>query len=61
MQLAAEYWSIDSGFKETKHDESGYMGKIKFKRRKKIQSTPARYLTIERNNVHSEWKTGQAN
>jgi len=36
MQLAAEYWSIDIGYKETKHDEWGYMGKIKFKRRKKF-------------------------
>jgi len=35
------------------------MGKIKFK--KKIQSTLARYPTIERNNAHSELKTGQAN
>ena len=60
MQLAAEYWSIDIGYKETKHDEWGYMGKIKFKR-KKIQSTLARYQTIERNNAPSEWKTGQAN
>ena len=61
MQLAAEYWSIDIGYKETKHDEWGYMGKIKFKRRNKIQSTLARYPTIERNNAHSERKTGQAN
>jgi len=60
MQLAAEYWSIDIGYKETKHDEWGYMGKIKFKR-KKIQSTLARYQTIEINNAHSEWTTGQAN
>jgi len=34
MQLAAEYWSIDIKYEETKHDEWGYMGKIKFKRRK---------------------------
>jgi len=60
MQLAAEYWSVDIGYKETKHDEWGYMGKIKFKR-KKIQSTLATYQTIERNNAPSEWKTGQAN
>jgi len=36
MQLAVEYWSIDIGLKEIKHDESGYMGKIKFKRIKKF-------------------------
>jgi len=54
MQLATEYWSIDIGYKETKHDKWGYMGKIKFKIRKKIQSTLARYPTIERNNAHSE-------
>jgi len=60
MQLAAEYWSVGIGYKETKHDERGYMGKIKFKR-KKVQSTLARYQTIEKNNAHSEWKTGQAN
>ena len=36
MQLAAEYWSVDTGYKETKHDEWGYMAKIKFKRRKKF-------------------------
>ena len=34
MQLAAEYWSIDIGYKETNHDEWGYTGKIKFKRKK---------------------------
>jgi len=36
------------------------MGKIKFKRRK-IQLTLARHQRIERNNAHSELKTGQAN
>jgi len=34
MQLAAEYWSIVIGYKETKHDEWGYTGKIKFKKKK---------------------------
>jgi len=36
MQLAADYWSIDIRYNETKRDEWGYMGKIKFKRRKKF-------------------------
>ena len=36
MQLAAEYLSIDIGYKDTKHDEWGNMGKIKFKRKKKF-------------------------
>jgi len=36
-------------------------GKSSSKEEKKIISTLARYQTIERNNAHSEWKTGQAN
>jgi len=36
-------------------------GKSSSKEEKKIQSTLARYPTNERNNAHSEWKTGQAN
>jgi len=36
-------------------------GKSSSKEVKKIQSTLARYPTVERNNAHSEWKTGQDN
>jgi len=61
MQLAAEYSSIDIGYKETKHDEWGYMGKIKFKRRKKFNQLWQCIKQFKRNSAHSEWKTGQAN
>jgi len=36
-------------------------GENQVQKKKIIQSTLARYPTIEKNNAHSELKTGQAN
>jgi len=36
-------------------------GENQVQKKKKIQSTLARFHIIERNNAHSEWKTGLAN
>jgi len=50
LQIAADSWSTDIGYKEIKHNEWGYTDKIKFKRRK-IQPTLERHQRIERNNA----------
>jgi len=52
LQLAADFADLlivdNRPHEEIKHNERGYMGKIKFKRRK-FQSTLARHQRIERN------------
>jgi len=54
MQLAAEYWSIDIGYKETKQD-------VKFKRKKKHSINSGKVSNSWKKKSSLEWKTGQAN